>query len=109
MIRFVMPSRYTVRSLPKPKNAAIRIKEIPGRRFAAIRFSGLPNDGNLQEYTTTLKKFISESQMDAISYPTYAFYDPPWTLPFLRRNEVLIEAAVPDHAVEPPDQMEIRH
>jgi hypothetical protein len=93
LIRFVMPSRYTMESLPKPKNAAVQVKEMPGKHFAAIRFSGRPNDRNLKEYTTRLKNFISEQEMDAISAPTYAFYNPPWTLPFLRRNEVLIEIA----------------
>jgi len=96
LISFVMPSRYTMELLPKPKNAMVLVKEVPGKRVAAIRFSGLSNDSNLKVHTTRLKNFISEREMDMISYPTYAFYNPPWTLPFLRRNEVLIEiAAVP--------------
>jgi SOUL heme-binding protein len=96
-IRFVMPSRYTMESLPKPKNAAVWVKEMPGKRFAAIRFSGLPSEGNLKENTRRLNNFILEKEMDPISYPAYAFYNPPWTLPFLRRNEVLIEIATAPH------------
>jgi hypothetical protein len=90
-VRFVMPSKHTMESLPLPKNPAVKIKQMPGRRFAAIRFSGLPNNGKLRKQTARLENLISAKKLSAISVPSYAFYNPPWTLPFLRRNEVLIE------------------
>ena len=90
-VRFVMPSAYTMEQLPRPKNPAVKVRELPGRRFAAVRFSGWPNDGKLEEQTACLKKFIAEKNLKSLSVPTYAFYNPPWTLPFFRRNEVLIE------------------
>ena len=90
-VRFVMPSKHTMESLPVPENPAVKIKQMPGRRFAAIRFSGLPNNGKLRKQTARLEKLILEKKLSAISVPSYAFYNPPWTLPFLRRNEVLIE------------------
>ena len=64
---------------------------MPGRRFAAIRFSGLPNNGKLRKQVARLEMLISKKELNTISVPAYAFYNPPWTLPFLRRNEVLIE------------------
>jgi effector-binding domain-containing protein len=90
-VRFVMPSKHTMESLPVPKNPAVNIKQMPAKRFAAIRFSGLPNNGKLRKQVARLEKLISKKELNAISVPSYAFYNPPWTLPFLRRNEVLIE------------------
>jgi hypothetical protein len=91
VVRFVMPSSYTMQTLPKPKNANVILKEIAGKRFAVIRFSGLPKRDSLEKQTKELKAFIQEKNLHSISEPAYAFFNPPWTLPFLRRNEVMIE------------------
>lgn len=92
-VRFVMPANYTLATLPKPKNDAVKLKEIDGKRFAAIRFSGMGSEESLKNHTEELEKFLKERQLKALSAPTYAFFNPPWTLPFLRRNEVMIEVA----------------
>jgi len=91
LVRFVMPSSYTMQTLPKPNNAEVILKEVAGKRFAAIRFSGLPKPMSLEEHTKELEAFIQANNLQAVSEPTYAFFNPPWTLPFLRRNEVMIE------------------
>jgi SOUL heme-binding protein len=90
-VRFVMPSKYTMQTLPKPNNPAVELKEIPGKRFAVIRFSGMAGEDSLKRHTKELEDFLSAKKITPLSPPTYAFYNPPWTLPFLRRNEVLIE------------------
>ena len=90
-VRFVMPEAYKIETLPKPKNAAVKLKEIPEKRFAVIRFSGLAGEKSLKERTTELQSFIKSKNLHPVSSPTYAFFNPPWTLPFLRRNEVMIE------------------
>lgn len=90
-VRFVMPANYTLATLPKPKNDAVKLKEISGTRFAAIRFSGMGGDESLKQHTDELNQFLKEHQLEAVSAPTYAFFNPPWTLPFLRRNEVMVE------------------
>ena len=90
-VRFVMPSKYTMETLPKPNNVAVVLKEISGKRFAVIRFSGMGGKDSLDRQTKELEKFISAKKLTPLSPPTYAFYNPPWTLPFLRRNEVLVE------------------
>lgn len=92
-VRFVMPSSYTLENLPKPKNPAVKLKEIGGRRFAVIRFSGMAFEDSLNRHTEKLQDFVKAKNLDPLSAPTYAYYNPPWTLPFLRRNEVLIEIA----------------
>lgn len=92
-VRFVMPANYTMDTLPKPNNDAVKLVEIPGKRFAVIRFSGMAGEANLKDHTNELNKFIAENKLNALSEPSYAFFNPPWTLPFLRRNEVMIEVA----------------
>lgn len=90
-VRFVMPSSYTIETLPKPNNPAVKLKEIGGRRYAVIRFSGMAGEDSLKRRTEELTAFISAKNLTPLSAPTYAFYNPPWTLPFLRRNEVAVE------------------
>ncbi len=90
-VRFVMPSSYTMETLPKPNNPAVELKEIPTKRFAAIHFSGMAGKESLKRHTEELDEFIRAKKLKPISPPIYAFYNPPWTLPFLRRNEVMIE------------------
>jgi hypothetical protein len=81
--------------LPKPNNPAIGLREIPEKRFAVIRFSGMTGEKSLKRYNKELDDFLSAKRLTPLSPPTYAFYNPPWTLPFLRRNEVLVEIAGP--------------
>ncbi len=90
-VQFVMPSDYLMQTLPKPSNPDVVLKEITGKRFAVIRFSGLARANSLAAHTKELEAFIQENNLQTISEPTYAFFNPPWTLPFLRRNEVMIE------------------
>ena len=91
VVRFVMPSAYTMQTLPKPNNSEVILKQIAGKRFAVIRFSGLAGDKSLEAHTKELEAFILENNLQTVSEPTYAFFNPPWTVPFLRRNEVMIE------------------
>jgi DNA gyrase inhibitor GyrI len=92
-VRFVMPGTYTIDTLPKPNNDAVKLEQVPGKRFAVIRFSGLAGAESLKEQTDRLTAFVSSKKLNAMSQPTYAFYNPPWTVPFLRRNEVMVEVA----------------
>jgi len=92
-VHFVMPSEYTMETLPKPNNPLVKLKEVGSKRIVAIRFSGIAGEDNLNKKTEELKKFINDRGLKIQSVPTYAFFNPPWTLPFLRRNEVMIEIA----------------
>jgi hypothetical protein len=91
VVRFVMPSTYTMQTLPRPNNPDVTLEEITGKRFAVIRFSGLAKSNSLEAHTKELEAFIQDRKFQVISEPTYAFFNPPWTLPFLRRNEVMLE------------------
>ena len=90
-VRFVMPASHTMQTLPQPNNPDVTLKEVEGKRFAVIRFSGLAKGKTLEAQTRELEAFMQAKQLLPIAEPTYAFYNPPWTLPFLRRNEVMIE------------------
>ncbi|MFZ2620221.1 MAG: heme-binding protein [Alphaproteobacteria bacterium] len=90
-VRFIMPSQYSMQSIPQPKNTAVKLVEVPAKRVAALRFSGRPSEADLAEKNTLLQGFITQKGLVSAAPATYAFYNPPWTLPFLRRNEVLME------------------
>ena len=90
-VRFVMPSEYTMAALPQPVNPEVQLIEVPSSRFVAIQFSGFGNQASLDEHTEQLLAFLEREGLRPIGQPTYAFYNAPWTLPFMRRNEVMIE------------------
>jgi effector-binding domain-containing protein len=92
-VRFMMPARYTTDTLPRPIDPEVTLKQLEAKRIAAIRFSGSARDAGLSRHGERLEAFIRQNGLRAISAPAYAFYNPPWTLPFLRRNEVMIEIA----------------
>jgi len=87
---FYMPSKYTLESLPEPEDARIRFNVVPPERFAVIRFSGLASEGSINKHTKLLRAFINRRQLTSSGEPIKAFYNAPWTLPFLRRNEIWI-------------------
>jgi len=90
-VNFVMPSQYTLETLPKPNNPLVKIKPIPAKKFAVIQFSGLVDEEKMAKKVTDLEQWISTKQLKVLGNAELARYNPPWTLPFLRRNEVLIE------------------
>ena len=90
-ISFVMPSQYSIDTIPVPNNEGISIKKIDSKKYAVLKFSGMNSDKNINFHEIKLKKYLSENKIQAISSSIYAFYNPPWTLPFLRRNEIMIE------------------
>ena len=94
-VSFVMPSEYTMKTLPKPVNERVVLKEIPAKTFVAITFSGTNSDENVKAHEKILLEYVEANDLSVISTPKYAFYNPPWTLPPMRRNEVMIEIAKP--------------
>lgn len=91
VISFVMPSSYKLETLPRPNHEQIKLRETRPARYAVIQFSGKATTESLEKETAELRAFIKEKGLKVMSGPTYAFFNPPWTLPFLRRNEVMIE------------------
>ena len=91
VISFTMPSHYSLASLPKPKDPSVRLKERPATKIAAVKFSGLWSEAQYTKKLTELEQWLQSNGLKAQSAPNFARYDPPWTLWFMRRNEILIE------------------
>jgi hypothetical protein len=94
-VRFIMPSRYTLATLPEPNDSRVKLSPVSAKRFIVIRFSGMAPDTTVQENTNRLRSFASEHNIKTVGEPLLAFYNPPWTLPFFRRNEIMLELAPP--------------
>ena len=90
-IHFVMPSQYSMATLPKPVNSLVSLREIPARSFAVITYTGFNTESSVQAKTDELARWMKSKNLEAIGKPQLARYNPPWTLPFLRRNEILLE------------------
>jgi hypothetical protein len=90
-IHFVMPSQYTLATLPKPLNPQVKLREIPAKTYAALTYSGFNTESKVQENTDQLLDWLKTQKIETIGKPQLARYNPPWTLPFLRRNEILQE------------------
>lgn len=86
-IRFVMPFEY----LPRPNNSQIELLAVLAKCYAVIRFSGLASQDSLQKHLERLRKYVKVEKIHPTGDPIFAFYNPPWTMPFLRRNEIMIE------------------
>ena len=90
-VHFVMPSEYSMSALPKPNNPKVELKEVSQRYYASLRFAGLTGEKKVTRKTKELQEWMATKNLTAKGQPELARYNPPWTLPFARRNEVLIE------------------
>ena len=91
VVSFTMPAGYTMDSLPAPNDSRVTFRQIPGRRVAAVRFSGTWGVGKFEEKANALLEQVKAGGLKAKGEPVFARYDPPWTPWFVRRNEVLVE------------------
>lgn len=93
--QFVMERKYTRDMLPDPDDSRVRIREIPARTLAARRYSGRWTEENFRKHAGALLDALRRDGIEAIGMPQSAAYNSPFTPPFLRRNEVLIEVERP--------------
>ena len=92
VMTFMMPSEYGLEDLPIPKDKRISMAKIPAKLMAAIQYSWYGSEERNGDKANELEKWLlSLNQYKLVSSPMFAGYDPPWTLPFLRRNEIMIE------------------
>lgn len=89
-VSFLMPSQYTLETIPEPLDESVIIKEISAQRIAAIRYSGTWSQERYEAKKSSLEKFIETQELVPTGEPVFARYDPPFQIWFLRRNEVLI-------------------
>lgn len=93
VVRFTMPSGYTLATLPEPVDPNVRLRETPPARYAVVRFSGLAHPDDVARQTAWLSTWIAQRKLTPTGPATLAQYNPPWTLWFLRRNEVMTPVA----------------
>ncbi len=90
VMTFVLPSKYTLETIPKPIYDNVIIKQLPKKKVATIRYSGLINFEKIKKNSIELQQWLNKNGYTQIAEAYSAAYDPPWTIPFLRRNEVHI-------------------
>lgn len=88
---FVMPAAYTLETLPAPLDAQVSIKTLPPKKVAVLRYSGSLTPEKIDQQSQILMVWIKSQHLEPLSIPRSAAYDPPWTLPALRRNEIHID------------------
>lgn len=90
---FVMPSEFTIESLPKPDDDRVQFSKEPAYHAAVIRFSGRATEERVEAQWQALSNFLESESIEPTGPPTLNQYNPPWTLPFMRRNEIIVPIA----------------
>jgi hypothetical protein len=89
-MHFVMPAKYTMATLPVPEDPTVSLREVPAQRTAVRTFSGFVTEERVREETALLLGWMKGRGLQPSAPPQLARYNPPWSIPFLRRNEVLV-------------------
>lgn len=95
VVRFFMPAEWTLETLPEPDNDAVRLVTVPAETVAVLRFTGDRDPAAVVSRTAELLDALAGTPFEAAGTPVAFFYDPPWTLPFRRRNEVAVPVLRP--------------
>jgi hypothetical protein len=90
-VHFVMPSAESMQTLPKPLNPQIQLRPVAEHEVASVRFSGFTTQASIQEQTERLRAWAQARQLKLSPTAQIARYDDPFTLPWNRRNEILID------------------
>ena len=88
---FVVPSKYTMETVPTPNDESIRIQEMPERKLAVIRFRGWARERSVEERKAMLISVLQRNGIETVGEPFLMRYNSPWTPGFMRRNEIGIE------------------
>lgn len=88
-VQFMMPSKYTIETLPTPNDSRIRFREVEERQLAAIQYSGRWTDRNYRQHLAELVSTLRRHGYEPVGEPVWARYDPPFKPWFMRRNEIL--------------------
>ena len=91
VVRFTMPSSYSLETLPEPSDPRVKLRMVPPARFAVSQFSGLARKASVEAETEDLFDFVKAHHLHTIGPASLAQYNPPWTLWFMRRNEVMVQ------------------
>ena len=95
-VAFVMEQKYSIETLPVPNDERIRVREVPERIVAVRRYSGRWTDAKYQRNLQLLVEALSYSGLEVVGEPVLARYNSPFSLPMMRRNEVMFEIKTSD-------------
>ena len=90
-VHFVMPSQYSLSTIPKPKNKAVSLREVPEKYFVVLKYSGFNTESKVRRLNDEVLAWSQSKGLKNLGPPQLARYDPPWTLPMFRRNEIMVE------------------
>ena len=90
VVAFVMPTQFSLETLPTPADPRIKIREVPVHVAAAKSFTGRWTEGIYQRQLAELQRAVEHATFEINGPPRFARFDPPWTPWFLRRNEVVL-------------------
>jgi effector-binding domain-containing protein len=90
-----MPAKYTLDTLPRPNDPRVEIVTVPPETYAVYRYSGSTSPDDVAHAHAELKRLLAGTGYTASGEVLNWFYDPPWTLPPLRRNEAAVVVAKP--------------
>ncbi len=96
---FVMESRYTTETLPVPNDERIQIREVPARTMAVIRYAGRWTQKKYLKYEAKLRSALAAAGLETVGRPIFARYNSPFSLPMIRRNEIMLQLADPTDGV----------
>ena len=88
-MQFYLPLKFNKDNAPKPSNSDIKILTIEGGYYAVIKYSGRSSDKNFLKNKDILEKLLKQDDITILSPPIRASYNSPFTLPMLKRNEVM--------------------
>jgi len=100
IVTFMMPSNYTMETLPEPLDDKVRLRVVPAHRAAAVRYSGTWSQRGYEKHLARLHAWMTEQGLESAGTPIWARYNAPFTPGFLRRNEVLIPLGQKEDMVE---------
>ena len=99
-LAFTMPADYSMKNLPTPDDPAVSLNVVPARTVAVISFSGWATAAKIRNHKRQLQLVLHSHNIEYASGPILNQYNPPWTLPFLRRNEIMLEIERPELLVD---------
>ena len=90
-MQFYIPVEFNENNIPDPNNSEVKILNIKGGYYATIVYSGRASDNNYVKHKNILEDQLKKDKISIISKPIRATYNSPFTLPMLRRNEVIFK------------------
>lgn len=91
IVSFIAPASYTLETIPVPKDPRIRIREVPSFHAAVLRYGGWTDPEKIKRKTEELRSLLARDGLTPVPPFLSAQYNPPWTIPPFRRNEIIVK------------------